>query len=139
MRDDAITVTDEDDGLSLELQERIYAFNVQATGLEDGRWLRAAVRDASGELVAGLWGWTWGGCGYIESLWVREDRRGAGLGRQLLAAAEDEARARGSTRMVLSSHSFQAPGFYRHFGYVEYGRVEDYPSGHAQIHLVKDL
>jgi GNAT superfamily N-acetyltransferase len=69
------------------LSERIYQFNVEATGIGDGRWLRAAVRGSEGELVAGLAGWTWGGCGYADSLWVRADRRGRGLGSRLLAAA----------------------------------------------------
>jgi GNAT superfamily N-acetyltransferase len=137
--DDPIVMTDADDGLSDALQERLYAFNVEATGLDDGRWLRAAVRDPDGELAAGLTGWTWGGCGYVDVLWVRQDRRGAGLGSRLLAAAEDEARSRGCTQMVLTTHTFQAPELYRRCGYVEYGRVDDYPRGHAQVHLVKDL
>ena len=47
--------------------------------------------------------------------------------------------ARGCTQIVLSSHSFQAPEFYVRHGYVEYGRIEGYPHGHAQAHLVKDL
>jgi hypothetical protein len=41
--------------------------------------------------------------------------------------------------VVLATHSFQAPDFYQARGYVEYGRIEDYPLGHAQIHLVKTL
>src|SRR6266540_6810083 len=92
-----------------------------------------------GALIAGLTGWTWGGCGYIDVLWVREDRRGRGLGRRLLDAAETEAHERGCTHIVTPSHSFQAPKMYRARGYVEYGRIDDYPRGFAHIHFVKDL
>jgi GNAT superfamily N-acetyltransferase len=85
-----------------------------------------------------LW-WTWGGCGYIEVLWVRTDQRGRGLGGRLLAAAEQEIRRRGCDQVALSTHSFQAPGFYARFGYQECGRTPAYPRGHDQIHLVKQF
>jgi ribosomal protein S18 acetylase RimI-like enzyme len=88
-------------------------------------------------LRAGLFGWTWGGCGYIDLLWVREDCRGSGLGTRLLVAAEEEIRRRGCEQVALSTHSFQAPGFYARFGYQECGRTPAYPRGHDQIHLVK--
>jgi hypothetical protein len=39
----------------------------------------------------------------------------------------------------LSTHSFQALGFYARFGYQECGRTGAYPSGHDQLHLVKRL
>jgi ribosomal protein S18 acetylase RimI-like enzyme len=139
MTDGPITVSDDDDGLAAALSDRINAFNADATGIDDGRWLHVAQRGPDGGLEAGLSGWTWGGCGYIEFLWVGDDLRGAGLGSRLLAAAEGEATARGCTQIVVSSHSFQAPDFYRRHGYVEYGRIEGYPRGHAQVHLVKAL
>jgi GNAT superfamily N-acetyltransferase len=101
----------------------IYQFNAEATGIGDGRWLRAAVLEEEGELVAGLAGWRWGGCGCVDSLWVRADRRGRGLGSRLLTAAEAEASARGCTQMVLSTHSFQAPEMYLRRGYVEVSRT----------------
>jgi hypothetical protein len=41
--------------------------------------------------------------------------------------------------VVLSTHSFQAPGFYARFGYVECGRARGYPRGHHQIYLVNSL
>jgi GNAT superfamily N-acetyltransferase len=135
----AVTVTDVEDGLQSELSDRIDEFNIRATGFDDGRWLLAAQRDPDGLLEAGLAGWTWGGCGFIQYLWVRDDLRGTGVGGRLLAAVEDEAKARGCAQIVVSSHSFQAPDFYVRQGYREYGRIEGYPRGHAEVHLVKEL
>jgi GNAT superfamily N-acetyltransferase len=78
-------------------------------------------------------------CGYVDLLWVREDERGSGLGARLLATAEAEIRRRGCDRVALSTHTFQAPGFYARLGYAECGRTPGYPHGHDDIHLVKQL
>jgi len=106
---ESIVLPEPDERLAAELNERINEFNARATGIGDGRLLQAELRDEGGALVAGLTGWTWGGCGYIDVLWVRENHRGRGLGRLLLDAAETEAHKRGCTQIVTSSHSFQAP------------------------------
>ncbi len=121
------------------LNEEINAFHVAATGLADGRLLGITAREKGGELCAGLFGWTWAGCGYIEVLWVRTDQRGRGLSDRLLAAAEQEIRRRGCDQVALSTHFFQAPGFYARSGYQECGRTPAYPRGHDQIHLVKQF
>ena len=139
MSEVAFVASDADNGLRERLDKEINAFNVAVTGYADGRLLCLAVRDDSGDLLAGLSGWTWGGCGYIELLWVRSDRRGSGLGARLLAAAEEEIARRGCGQVALSTHSFQAPGFYARFGYQECGRTPGYPRGHDDIHLVKRL
>jgi GNAT superfamily N-acetyltransferase len=130
---------DTDAGLRERLDEEISAFNATATGHHDGRLLSVAARGDDGDLQAGLYGWTWGGCGYIDLLWVRDDHRGHGLGARLLAAAEAEIRRRGCDRVALSTHSFQAPDFYARFGYTECGRTPGYPHGHDDIHLMKQL
>ena len=70
---------------------------------------------------------------------MRDDQRSCGLGTRLLATAETEIRRRGCDRVVLSTHSFQAPGFYARLGYTECGRTPGYPHGHDDIHLVKLL
>lgn len=121
------------------LDERIYEYNVAATSIHDGRMMYFAVRDEQDEVVAGLSGWTWGGCAAVELLWVRDDWRGTGLGTQLLASAEGEPLARGCTQIVLGTHSFQAPEFYKKHGYEAYGAVDDYPRGFSHIHLKKQL
>jgi GNAT superfamily N-acetyltransferase len=132
-------VGDADAGLRDRLDEKISAFNAAATGHHDGRMLSVAVRGDDGDLRAGLYGWTWSGCGYIDLLWVRDDQRVRGLGAGLLAAAEAEIRRRGCDRVALNTHSFQAPGFYARLGYTECGRTPGYPHGHDDIHLLKQL
>jgi GNAT superfamily N-acetyltransferase len=121
------------------LEEQINRLNMEETGLRDGGLLTRLVRDAAGEIVAGIYGWTWGGCCEIRYLWVREDQRGRGYGTELLRAAEQEATARGCIQVVLDTHSFQAPEFYRKQGYEVVGVVDDYPVGHQKIYLRKHL
>src|SRR4051794_28784734 len=106
MTEARFAVGDADAGLSERLDKEINAFNVAATGHDDARMLGVAVRGDDGELRGGLSGWTWGGCGYIDLLWVRDDQRGNGLGAGLLAAAEAEIRRRGCDRVALNTHSF---------------------------------
>ena len=139
MDDVTLELSDADAGLRERLNAEIIAFNEAATGCTDGALLCITARGTDGGLRGGLYGWTWGGCGYIDLLWVREDQRGSGLGSQLLAAAEEEIRVRGCDQVALSTHSFQAPGFYARLGYRECGRIPEYPRGHDQIQLVKRL
>jgi len=102
-----IAVADADAGLAERLDQEISAFNAAVTGYHDGRMLSVAVRGDDDDLLAGLYGWTWGGCGYVDLLWVRDDQRGRGLGARLLATAEAEIRRRGCDRVALNTHSFR--------------------------------
>ena len=61
---------EEDRELADRLDTRIHEFNVEATGRDDGRRLTIRAVDDSGALVAGLSGWTWGGRGHVDVLWV---------------------------------------------------------------------
>lgn len=121
------------------LEDAIYRFNVEATGLSDGRELAIFVRGPDGEIRAGLAGHTWGGCCEVKLLWLHASERRRGLGSRLLRAAEDEARRRGCARMLIGTHTFQAPGFYARHGYAREGEIGDYPLGHGQIFLAKTL
>jgi hypothetical protein len=55
------------------LEDRLYEYNVQQTGVDDGQWLALFLRDDHGMIQAGLKGWTWCGSCYIRDLWVHKD------------------------------------------------------------------
>ena len=76
---------------------------------------------------------------FVDWLWIRDDRRGQGIGGRLLAAAEAEARARGCGGIYLGSFTFQAPDYYKRAGYSEFGRIDGFPPGHALVFLLKRL
>jgi N-acetylglutamate synthase-like GNAT family acetyltransferase len=121
------------------LDDRIYEYNVARTGIADARLLAIILRDDDGRIVAGLHGWTWGRSCEVRTLWVHERWRGQRLGTRLLEAAELEACERGAVQLVLSTHDFQAPEFYRRLGFDVVGRVEDHPVGFRSIYLRKRL
>lgn len=121
------------------LEQRIIDFNYARANASDGRGLAAFVRGADGEIIAGISGYTWAGMAEIEFLWVHDQLRGQGIGAQLLAAVESEARSRGCALIITSTYSFQAPEFYQRHGYQIVGSLADCPPGHTNYWLRKDL
>jgi ribosomal protein S18 acetylase RimI-like enzyme len=121
------------------LDDQINRYNVQTTGITDGRVMSFFIRDKSARLIAGLYGWTWGGTCEVRYLWVREEFRQCGYGKALMAAAESEAAARGCNQIVLDTHDFQAPRFYQRLGFEIIGSHPDYPVGHYKYYLQKRL
>ncbi len=121
------------------LERGLIEFNLRATGFTDGEFLSILLKDEDEHLRGGAYGWVWGSCCYIRYLYLAEDLRGHGHGRQIMQAVEAEALAHRCTMIVLETHSFQAPGFYRKLGFEPVGRVEGYPRGHQYITLMKRL
>jgi len=134
-----LSVEDDPDPLVAALLEaQVRRETVAACGHGDDVELAVLVRDG-GAVRAGVYGWTWGGCCELESLWVEPSLRGQGLGSRLLAAAEAAALARGCRQVVLFTYEVQAPGFYERRGYEIVGRVDDYPAGAAALWFRKRL
>jgi GNAT superfamily N-acetyltransferase len=121
------------------LSDRIDEFNYTATGHFDGESFAAVHRDVAGTILAGVSGYTWGGCCHVSNLWVAEQLRGQGWGTRLLEAAEQNAVRRRCTHVILWTHSFQAPAFYERLGYVLRAQVDDHPPGHKDLVYVKRL
>jgi ribosomal protein S18 acetylase RimI-like enzyme len=140
MPDRQFIVESHPDPIQLQLlEEQINQYNVRATGFEDYRPLAIFVQDDQQSLVAGISGYTWGGCCEIDFLWVHPDYRRQGYGRELLQTAETEAANRGCHLVFLNSHNFEAPDFYQRLGYTINGIDENCPKGHSRYHLQKRL
>lgn len=98
-----------------------------------------ALRDENGRIQGGVtghavWGWL-----YVRYLWVDDRWRGCGQGARLMQAAEAEAEKLGCIGVWVSTYSFQAPTFYQKLGYLEFGRIGDFPKGHCRLFYQKRL
>lgn len=131
--------TDPDTAVLRMLEDELYAFNVKATGHDDGEYLSIFLRDAEGAVIGGVHGWSWGGTGYVRTLFVPASLRGKGQGGALMDAFEAEARRRGCTQLVLTTHDFQAPEFYRRRGFAVIGEAPEYPRGFRLLTMAKPL
>jgi GNAT superfamily N-acetyltransferase len=124
------------------LEARVADLTARATGHDDERQLAVLVRDDDGAVVAGVYGWTWGGCGELQHLWVDEGHRWRGLAPRLLEAAETEMARRGCRQVVLFTHASNTGRTGRRWerrGYELVGRVDDYPLGDAALWYRKPL
>ena len=120
------------------LEDRIYEFNSSVTGIGDGELLAFFVREGD-RIVAGICGNTWGGTCELRQFWVEESQRNRGLGTKLFQAAEQEARRRGCTQIILMTFSFQAPGFYGKHGFEVLATIDDHPRGYQNLLMRKRL
>jgi GNAT superfamily N-acetyltransferase len=110
----------------------INAHNLQRTERCDFRPLALFEGDEQGGIVAGLSGFTWAGWLEIKFVWVREDLRCVGRGRELVQAAKAEAWARGCERVWLDSYSFLAPASEQRLGYEVFGVLHGDPAPHEE-------
>jgi ribosomal protein S18 acetylase RimI-like enzyme len=122
----------------LILDNLIYV-NAARTGVDEWLPVNYFLRDTDGSWKGGLLGGVWGGWLHIRILWVSQTCRGQGHGSSLLMQAEAKAITYGAHSATLDTHSFQAPGFYRKFGYEIFGELDDYPEGHKKFFLRKRL
>ena len=121
------------------LSDAIDGWNMAITGLRDFHRIAIFLRDEHDRTRGGVTGGVWGGWFHVVALWVDEELRGRGLGRDLMLAAEQEARAAGARKAFLETHTFQAPGLYAKLGYTTIATLEDYPPGQAQLIMCKSL
>ncbi len=114
-------------------------YNAQHAGDEHAQRLCYVVQSPTQEILGGVvaviyWDWL-----YVDLMWLKEEVRGRGYGRRLLALVEEEAQRRGAKNVHLDTFSFQAPEFYLKQGYRIFGQLENFPAGHTRYFLTKQL
>jgi ribosomal protein S18 acetylase RimI-like enzyme len=114
------------------LEDHLDEFNSSRTGCHDSALLCFELTSGD-ELVGAVAGFTWAGFCELRQVWIDERFRGCGHGSALLNDAIKEARARGCSQMYLATYSFQAPDFYRRFGFEVAAVIENRPPGHSDF------
>lgn len=98
------------------------------------------ITDDNGKIIAGcvarMYCWN---VAYIDTLWVDESHRGAGLGMKLLAEIEKTAKDKDCYLIHLDTFDFQAKEFYEKQGYEVFGVLEDCPKAHYRYYLKKTI
>jgi len=121
------------------LDNLLDAGNIERTGIRDARSLLVMARSHDGVFQGGIHGHTWGGYCEIKTIFVAEGQRRRGVGRRMMEAVQAEAVRRNCRMIILSTHGFQAPGFYEGLGYSCVARIEDCPLGDSYMLMVKRL
>jgi len=117
----------------------INEYNTRHAGAEGYQRLCYVLYAPDESVGGGLVGATFWDWFYIDLLFVKEELRRQGYGRQLLELAEAEASRRGARNAYLDTFSFQAPEFYTGQGYRVFGELPDFPRGYTRIFMTKAL
>lgn len=117
----------------------IHDFNMQQAGNDSGKTLCFVVRNPEGQMIGGVIGETYWNWLYISLMWIKEEYRGQGLGQRLLALAEEEGQKRGAEHAYLDTFSFQAPEFYKKYGWRVFGELPNFPGPHTRTFMTKDF
>ena len=121
------------------IRNKLIEFNSQQ--VPNGRYedVNLNIKNDIGEIIAGLnsaicWNWM-----EIDILWLKEDYRKHGFGKRLLEEAEKISREKDCSFIKLNTFSFQAPEFYKKYGYKVIAVIENAPYDNKHYYLIKEL
>jgi GNAT superfamily N-acetyltransferase len=136
----AFNVSDRDDSPEAKhVHDKLRAHIESEVGPADRRAFMVSAKDAAAELVGGVRGfshWKWL---YISHMWVAENTRSSGLGAELIARTESEAKSRNCVGLYVDTFSEKARDFYIQRGFVEFGRLDEMPLNGVRYFLKKRL
>ncbi|MBV8739322.1 MAG: GNAT family N-acetyltransferase [Alphaproteobacteria bacterium] len=122
------------------IRDGLSDYNFSKAGYRDYRPLAILVSDPeTGAVVGGLLGGTSFGLLRIDRFFLPESLRKQGLGSKIIKAAEEEGRRRGCSRALLTTLSFQAPGFYKRQGWEVLAELEGQPPAPSRFLMTKLL
>ncbi|WP_198937733.1 GNAT family N-acetyltransferase [Pelomonas sp. KK5] len=90
-----------------------------------------------GHLIAGAVGRTEFKRLFVSYLWVDEDRRGKGIGTEVLQRLEAQALKRGCKDALIETLSDRSADWYESLGYATMAHIHDYIPGFTRYVLIK--
>ena len=100
--------------------------------------IRLVLKNHENEIIGGINAGTTLGTMYIEELWIHEEYRGQGYGKELMMKAEEIARENGCISGQTWVLSFQSPEFFQKLGYEAFGISDGwYPNGIKEYEFIK--
>jgi RimJ/RimL family protein N-acetyltransferase len=115
------------------------ASNADVAPLHEVHPISCVARLATGEILGGVIGRTWGLCCEIQQVWVHEAYRRQGIGRQLIGELHRHAEDRGCRTFYLETFSFQSPNFYKSLGYEVRLELTGFGDGIAKYIMIRQL
>jgi len=134
---DEITANEEE-----YVKTHLFAYNTKVAPPISGELalnIHFVLKNLDEEIYGGLFGKIYRNCLFVEILWVSEQVRGCGYGKQLMGEAEKMARAEACTFIHLDTFSFQAPNFYQKIGFEVFGVLDNYLDGSKRYFLKKTI
>jgi ribosomal protein S18 acetylase RimI-like enzyme len=130
-----------DDKAVRYINKRMREFNSNKLGLSSNQksTIQILLRDSKDETIGGIIANQWWTTLEIYVLWVEENYRKKGYGKQLIHEVEGRAKAKGCKQVILNTLDFQAPGFYRKLDYELCAECKDYLEGHSLYYFRKHL
>ncbi len=97
------------------------------------------VRNENQNIIGGIRATCFWNTLHIELLWLSEESRGMGVGKELMKSAEDFAIQNNCEKVFVETTSWQAKPFYEKAGYNLIASIKDRPKGHTSHYLTKQL
>lgn len=120
------------------LFDNIMEFNAKNIG-EKPKHFSVFLRDDENRVFGGISVYMHSNAIYVDLLWVEDNFKGLGYGKQLLDMAEKEAVKNNCIFSIVDTMDFQAENFYRKNGYKTIGKIDGYLLGHDRIFMKKKL
>ncbi|MEW9123965.1 MAG: GNAT family N-acetyltransferase [Thermotaleaceae bacterium] len=121
------------------IRQGLLEYNLSRIEDKNPKDLGIYLQDETSKKLAGLIGNTHGNWLFVKFLWVSEELRGQNIGSKILKKAEETAKERGCKYVFLDTFSFQAPMFYKKYGYKEVFALEEYPITGKRYYFTKSL
>lgn len=106
---------------------------------QDNNSFSFVIENNEGEIEAGIAGFNYYGCFYIDLLFVKETARNQGLGSALMQKAEELARKRECLFMAVNTMDFEAKPFYEKHGFKAEFAMKGFQAESVMHFLRKEL